>query len=536
MIHFKQIPTIILCMAGAWIWTADAQSLGSITHIPENMIESKWEHDSEGNRMLNYYNNDYCDYYLFRINDKSYTLKPGKNTVFTIRKDSNFDSQFKTAGSYYRFKGAFPKDFDIRTPYLLPVHNGEYVRWKTDRRERMKTMNFGLAPGDTVYACRLGTACEVNDSRSLLIYHQDHSFAAYMMMDECFILPGETVYPGMPVGIAGLSGVSVSFFFLDENKFGNSVPSTGSIYTHFIPYFSTSDGTLQPEEGLTYVAAAPDEIVMAEMTKREKKRYLKQFKDKPAYTEAEKPAPVETASELEGIEWLQDPVSEEEKNEIARFIGKEMDYFSSIGMKPYLDITIYNFEDPDAAKSFILEKFDRKPDGRTFGSIYFPKWKTGVVIGYDSRKPELNVDAINYLVNSNLYRNLSANVTISQWLSRGLSIFFENCGIDKDGALVHNLSARQRERLREYLNGKTPDIATFTDMSNAGFMKFQTESKGIAYVMAHVTISAIIENGHNNVITALLNRTREQKPSEIIEKTYPGGIAALEKDISDLIK
>ena len=146
------------------------------------------------------------------------------------------------------------------------------------------------------------------------------------------------------------------------------------------------------------------------------------------------------------------------------------------------------------------------------------------------------MDAINYLVNSNLYRNLSANVTISQWLSRGLSIFFENCGIDKDGALVHNLSARQRERLREYLNGETPDIATFTDMSNAGFMKFQTESKGIAYVMAHVTISAIIENGHNNVITALLNRTREQKPSEIIEKTYPGGIAALEKDISDLIK
>ena len=54
MIHLKQIPTIILCMAGAWIWTADAQSLGSITHIPENMIESKWEHDSEGNRMLNY--------------------------------------------------------------------------------------------------------------------------------------------------------------------------------------------------------------------------------------------------------------------------------------------------------------------------------------------------------------------------------------------------------------------------------------------------------------------------------------------------
>ena len=53
-----------------------AQSLQSIINIPDNIIESRWETDSEGNRSLNYFNNDYCDYHLFRAGDRPYTLKP----------------------------------------------------------------------------------------------------------------------------------------------------------------------------------------------------------------------------------------------------------------------------------------------------------------------------------------------------------------------------------------------------------------------------------------------------------------------------
>ena len=30
--------------------------------LDKNLIESKWEDDSQGNRCLNFYNEDFCDY------------------------------------------------------------------------------------------------------------------------------------------------------------------------------------------------------------------------------------------------------------------------------------------------------------------------------------------------------------------------------------------------------------------------------------------------------------------------------------------
>ena len=55
--------------------------------------------------------------------------------------------------------------------------------------------------------------------QQLLIYHPDHTFAAYLMMRQNFIQTGEEVMTGQPIGIAGVLGVSISYFFLDNNKF-----------------------------------------------------------------------------------------------------------------------------------------------------------------------------------------------------------------------------------------------------------------------------------------------------------------------------
>ena len=63
---------------------ASAQSLRKLMEMPPRIIESKWEQTSDGGTELNYYNEDLCSYYLFRENDRSYNLNPGKNTVFRI--------------------------------------------------------------------------------------------------------------------------------------------------------------------------------------------------------------------------------------------------------------------------------------------------------------------------------------------------------------------------------------------------------------------------------------------------------------------
>ena len=256
---------------------ADAQSFQRILERPVNIVRSEWEYDNDGNQELNYYNEDYCNYYLYRVNDDSYNLRPGKNTVFKRIKDAQYNNLFNRATTYMFFRGSFPKDFNINTPYAFPVKNGMQTAWKTDRRESVRTLQFRMLPGDTVYATRSGIVCRTMLPRQLLICHADYTFAAYLAMNENFVSPGEEVRTGQPVGIAGPTGVSISFFFLDKNKF-SGLEAAGYVYSHFTPVFRTAEGDVKPVERKMYNALVDDELIMLDMSKREQKKYLKSKK------------------------------------------------------------------------------------------------------------------------------------------------------------------------------------------------------------------------------------------------------------------
>lgn len=269
-----------MLLSALWLMTsagAGAQSFRKILDRPHDVVKSVWESDNEGNQELNYYNEDYCPYYLYREGDDSYELQPGKNTVFKKMKNSPYDNPFNRPTSFMYFRGFFPKNFQVNTPYALPVKSGTQTAWRIDRRESVRTLQFRMAAGDTVYATRSGVACRTVIPRQLLICHADHTFAAYLVMQENFITPGEEVRTGQPVGIAGPTGVSVSFFFLDKNKF-SGLKAAGYMYSHFTPVFRTTEGDVKPEERKMYTAWVDDGLIMLDMTKREQKKYLKRKK------------------------------------------------------------------------------------------------------------------------------------------------------------------------------------------------------------------------------------------------------------------
>ncbi|WP_195439835.1 M23 family peptidase [Bacteroides thetaiotaomicron] len=271
--HFRYT-TLLLLTTLSTVYVS-AQSLRKLMEMPPRIIESKWEQTPEGGTELNYYNGDLCSYYLFRENDRSYNLNPGKNTVFRIEKGSNASNSFKTSSRYMFFRGQFPKDFRISTPYALPVKTGEETQWQIAPQESAKTMIFQIQERDTVYATRRGVACATVLPQQLLIYHPDHTFAAYLMMRQNFIQTGEEVMTGQPIGIAGVLGVSISYFFLDNNKF-DANGFLGYPYSHFTPVFRTDKGDVKLEEKTAYKSATDDELIMLEMSKREKKKFQKQ--------------------------------------------------------------------------------------------------------------------------------------------------------------------------------------------------------------------------------------------------------------------
>ena len=177
--HLKLIALLIFTLSASY---TSAQSLRKLLERPYGIIESKWEKDAQGATELNYYNEDYCDYYLYRANDRSYNLSNGKNTIFKIEKNAQVDNPFKSASSYTFYRGKFPKDFNIQTPYALPVKNNQKTAWKTDPREPFKTLNFHIKQGDTIYATRSGIACKTTNPQQLLIYHElSHHFVSQIL-------------------------------------------------------------------------------------------------------------------------------------------------------------------------------------------------------------------------------------------------------------------------------------------------------------------------------------------------------------------
>lgn len=270
----KKTRICIVIMLALFTIQGMSQSLRTLMSRPYNIIESNWERNPKQDLSLVYTNNDFCDYYVYRKDDRSYNLHPGKNTIFTILKGSNVENPFKDPSSFMFYRGVFVDKLDIKHPYALPVKNGKITAWKTDLREPVKTLNFYMRQGDTVYATRSGIACKTVNPKQLLIYHSDHTFAAYLVMNKNFITPGEHVLTGQPIGVAGKTGISITYFFLDENKF-EDLQATGYAYSHFMPAFRTTEGDVVMEEKKKYTAVTDDDLIMRDMNKREQKKYLK---------------------------------------------------------------------------------------------------------------------------------------------------------------------------------------------------------------------------------------------------------------------
>lgn len=253
---------------------AEAQVLHYLMKTDMTLIDSKWETDSQGAQCLNYYNSDFCDYERLQENEFK-VIRPGKNTVYK-RTEKDLENAYKYGKSYRLYRGRFiTKKFDPYFVYALPYKSGAKVKWTIDRREPKRTLLMRCESCDTVYASRSGVVCTLrNDKSTVLVYHSDYTFAGYLNLATCFVNAGENVTTGDPIGIARYEGVSLTIFFLDENLFedGRTIVHP---YTHIMPVFRTDKGDIRLEEKTVYTSVIDDDLITKEMSKAEKKRYLK---------------------------------------------------------------------------------------------------------------------------------------------------------------------------------------------------------------------------------------------------------------------
>lgn len=192
-------------------------------------------------------------------------------------------------------KGDSRAKVDTNFVYLLPLPKGKPVRTrlmvsldgvlgKSDKAH-MTGIAVETQEGDTITAARGGIVTEIQDHSASIgenksfsstenyveVYHKDGSFARYKLFKNggIFLQEGDEIIPGQAMGIIGG----------DNYKQGSHLRF--SLFTPivekkaFVPSFYLGGGKIgKPENKEMYASEHPEEIVMLEMSKKEKKRYM----------------------------------------------------------------------------------------------------------------------------------------------------------------------------------------------------------------------------------------------------------------------
>ncbi len=240
------------------------------------------------------------------------TVYRGRREVARLTPDKNavtFSYNFR----YTYFAGiAQRKRPDTSSAYLIPATEGARVRvsgvsllskdlgQKTD--DEFYSTGFQYHQGDTICAARAGTVVAVNDAvkegekfsqaykkdrNQVEIQQRDGTNARYQFLApiQLLVAPGETVIPGQPIAIFNKAAEKYTLLFsvnyLDEKRAladrnadaSTAPPNSAYLYQPLYFYVSETEKYARLPIGMVYEAKHPKELVAAELTKKEKKKF-----------------------------------------------------------------------------------------------------------------------------------------------------------------------------------------------------------------------------------------------------------------------
>jgi hypothetical protein len=207
-------------------------------------------------------------------------LHPGTNKLF----DLTVSDKEQPVNYHYQFtfRMYISGNPDYSYPYLVPISKGKTVILDTMKIQNNNITfrnHFVLNHGDTVFAARKGNITAVPDesgryerimmSTSLEILHTDGSIGVYLGVDPLMLLvkPGQTVYPGQPLGIIGESNVLIFHVF--------GMQEESRIKTITACFSGMNGEIIQPGLINGTKIYYPENIIRKELTSKEIKKYEK---------------------------------------------------------------------------------------------------------------------------------------------------------------------------------------------------------------------------------------------------------------------
>lgn len=284
----------------------------------EQVIEISTERDKDGNYTFFADNNSFATHHVaiwfetisgFTVNASlpaNRSIEKGNHLIFKILKNEMGNQNFRYTYTYRRGT-ANPKIKDIA--YALPVAQGKQTKTleltSIDESYRNKkapegyySIGFTLNEGDTLFAARGGRVIRLiqseeadlegltfsSDRNILEIEHPDGTIGQYSIFKKngALVEVGDDVLMGTPLALAGgknyLSGYQVRFsvYYLHFDASESQNSKDWYSFKYITPEFVSSTGerkVLQPN--IKYRSLLTEEMIMADMSRKERKRYLK---------------------------------------------------------------------------------------------------------------------------------------------------------------------------------------------------------------------------------------------------------------------
>lgn len=199
----------------------------------------------------------------------------------------------------YVFRGLLDARVNKKVIYRLPFSLRDSLQTQNlmvqkDSALSMNVYNFVAHQGDTIFAMRKGIVVDIQNEYStptlsqkncILIEHEDGTICAYecIQKNSFMVKTGDVIFPGTPLALVGTRKypkyeMSVRIYYPATNINSKpNIPTSRIIDVHIVPSFATSQGNVALKNKLSYKPVCTPEIVTQEMSRKEKKAYLKAF-------------------------------------------------------------------------------------------------------------------------------------------------------------------------------------------------------------------------------------------------------------------
>lgn len=268
------------------------------------------------NSLSFYYDKEPIGSYTVAVKITSLTNSTAKKTPRTIKASSgqllklrpiNEKRSISFSSFYCEFvRGSVNTNIDSSFVYLLPFKDNTttvikegYYLWKyllnRDLPKSWKSYQF-INTQDSALAARKGIVIEIIDTykinpsntytsnqNQILVEHKDGTIGIYQgfIKNGSLVKEGDIVYPHTPLCLLKngdiQSNLSFMVYYLKNpllfQTAKEQLEKKLNRYQYITPTFLTTEGEIKLEDGSNYQVTSSTDIIKAEMTRKEKKRY-----------------------------------------------------------------------------------------------------------------------------------------------------------------------------------------------------------------------------------------------------------------------